>query len=126
MNSAEIKQLCGGTLSQIRGLFAGIEKMPLVFEDLERREAAVVAKENRLEDLTAAIAKKERREAEVSASLAPREARLLELNERIRTTAAHPRLQELDEQIKEKTEALAAIRADYEAFQRKHGLVQTA
>ena len=28
MNSQEVKQLCGGFLAQVRGVFAGLEKLP--------------------------------------------------------------------------------------------------
>jgi chromosome segregation ATPase len=58
MNSQEVKQLCGGFLAQVRGVFAGIEKLPLAFEELERREQALPSLTAQVTVLNREIARK--------------------------------------------------------------------
>jgi chromosome segregation ATPase len=58
MNSQDVKQLCGGFLAQVRGVFAGIEKLPLAFEELERREQALPALTAQVTVLNREIARK--------------------------------------------------------------------
>jgi chromosome segregation ATPase len=76
MTSQEVKQLCGGFLAQVRGLFAGIEKLPLAFEEVERREKACDAREDHLRNLDQAYAHKEQCCADLDAAHARKQGEL--------------------------------------------------
>jgi hypothetical protein len=54
--SKEVKALVGGFLTQVRGIFSGLEKLPGVYQELEDREAVLEAQELRRETLAAEIA----------------------------------------------------------------------
>jgi hypothetical protein len=58
MTSTEVSSLCRGFLSQVRGIFTGLERLPDVFAELERREQELEKREEALRQKQELLAKR--------------------------------------------------------------------
>jgi chromosome segregation ATPase len=117
MISAEVRQLSGGFLTQLRGIFSGLEKLPLAFGELEQRERAVEQKERSLED-------RQRGLQDSIDALSTQETALQQAVQRVKkelggfqadladkVRVREDRLAELDEQIAAKEQQVADLNA---------------
>jgi ABC-type Zn2+ transport system substrate-binding protein/surface adhesin len=112
MNSQEVNALTNGFLTQLRGIFTGLEKLPAAFEELQQREQAVSEKEAKSAALDNALLDKEWKSAELDQHIA---AKTAELN-RIAATVA--------EKLKDEEARLRAeIAAKLEPLHAEHAAV---
>jgi hypothetical protein len=112
MNSQEVGQLTGGFLTQLKGIFTGLDKLPAAFEELQAREQAVAAKEVNSAALDNALLDKQWKSGELDQQIATKTAELSSI-------AATVSEQLKDEEQRQR----AAITAKLEPLHAEHAAV---
>jgi chromosome segregation ATPase len=112
MTSQEIQAVCSGVVNQVEGLL-GISKLAQAAKEVAQREAVVATKEKKLPELQAAIAEHEEQFTSSTARTKTAKQTLdtLEAQVRDKEQFASARSAQLDTEIKQKSEALATIKA---------------
>lgn len=111
MTSQDVGQLTKNFLSQMRGLFAGLEKLPLAFEELERREQELPAMADRVKDLGQQIAQQTQALAQVEAQVRTKREQAQAQQQKVMVSA----LASLHGQITDEEATLAGVKAELDA-----------
>ena len=117
MTSQEVNQLTNGFLTQLRGIFTGLEKLPQAYEELQSREASVAAKEANSAALDTAILDTQWKMGDLDHAITSKQADLAKVQDTVTAEIAAERARQhavLDAELATKRAELDSVNQELE------------